>query len=137
MFCRLVLCVPFSYQTTLMSETLNSSDDINVCSMKTAFTENKIYLQVDFSTKLLPLQWSSIEILAFAKPGKPSPFVRPKDSRFPAQRQAYFVQNTTLKFARKGRQFINVHISSDEKFLSGASLPGLSFFSHFKLFSSL
>ena len=33
---RLVLCVPFLYQTTLTSETLNSSDDINVCSIKTA-----------------------------------------------------------------------------------------------------
>ena len=36
MFGRLVLCLLFLYQTTLTSETLNSSDDINVCSIKTA-----------------------------------------------------------------------------------------------------
>ena len=36
-----------------------------------------------------------------------------------AQRQGYFVQNTTLKLARKSRQFMRVHISSDEKFSSG------------------
>ena len=36
MFLRLVLCVPFLYQTSLTPETLNSSDDINVCSIKTA-----------------------------------------------------------------------------------------------------
>ena len=58
-------------------------------------------------------------MLALAKPVKPSPFVRPKDSRFTAQRQACFVQNTTLKFARKSRQFMKVHIGSDEKFSSG------------------
>ena len=58
-------------------------------------------------------------MLALAKPVKPSPFVRPKDSRFPVQRQACFVQNTTLKFARKSRQFMKVHIGSDEKFSSG------------------
>ena len=58
-------------------------------------------------------------MLALAKPVKPSPFVRPRDSRFPAQRQAYFVQNATLKFARKSRQFMKVHIGSDEKFSSG------------------
>ena len=59
-------------------------------------------------------------MLALAKPVKPSPFVRPKDSRFPAQRQACFVQNTTLKFARKSRQFMKVHqIGSDEKCSSG------------------
>ena len=50
---------------------------------------------------------------------KPSPFVRPKDSRFPAQRQACFVQNTTLKFARKSRLFVKVHIGSDENVSSG------------------
>ncbi|MCV6575447.1 MAG: hypothetical protein OIF58_06900, partial [Cohaesibacter sp.] len=53
---------------------------------------NQIYLQVGFSAKLLSLQWSFIEIFALGKLVKPSPFVRPKDSRFPAQRQAYFVQ---------------------------------------------
>ena len=74
-------------------------------------------------------------MLALAKPVKPSPFVRPKDSRFPAQRQAFFVQNTTLKFARKSRQFMKVHIGSEEKFSSG--FFGLSFFIYFKLFSSL
>ena len=60
-------------------------------------------------------------MLALAKPVvmKPSPFVRPKDSRFPAQRQACFVQNTTLKFARKSRQFMKVPIGSAEKFSSG------------------
>ena len=58
-------------------------------------------------------------MLALAKPVKPSPFVRPKHSRFPAQRQAYFVQNTTLKFARKSRQFMKVHVGSDENFSSG------------------
>ena len=58
-------------------------------------------------------------MLALAKPVKPSPFVRPKDSRFPDQRQAFFVQNTTLKFARKSRQFMKVDIGSDEKFSSG------------------
>ena len=31
MFRRLVLCVPILYQTTLTSEALNSSDDVNVC----------------------------------------------------------------------------------------------------------
>ena len=36
MFRRLVLSVLFLYQTTLTSETLNSSDDINVCSINTA-----------------------------------------------------------------------------------------------------
>ena len=35
MYRRLALCVPFLHQTTLTSETLNSSDDINVCSIKT------------------------------------------------------------------------------------------------------
>ena len=38
--------------------------------------------------------------------------------RFPAQRRACFVQNTTLKFTRKSRQFMKVHIGSDEKFSS-------------------
>ena len=58
-------------------------------------------------------------MLALAKPVKLSPFVRPKNSRFPAQRQACFVQNTTLKFARKSRQFMKIQIGSDEKFSSG------------------
>ena len=58
-------------------------------------------------------------MLPLAKPVKPSPFVRSKDSRFPDQRQACFVQNTTLKFDRKSRQFRKVHIGSDEKFSSG------------------
>ena len=58
-------------------------------------------------------------MLTLAKPVKPLPFVRPKDSRFPAQRQACFVQNTTLKFARKSRQFMKAHIGSEEKFSSG------------------
>ena len=102
-----------------------------------SITDKQIYIQVDFSAKLFSLQWSSLEILALAKPVKPSPFVGPKDSRFPARRHAHLVQNTTLKFARKSCQFIKVHIGSDEKFSSGASLPGLSFFNHFKLFSSL
>ena len=69
-------------------------------------------------------------MLALAKPVKPSPFVRPKDSRFPAQRQACFVKNTTLKFARKSRQFMKVHIGSDEKFSSG-------FFARFEFLHSL
>ena len=58
-------------------------------------------------------------MLALTKPVKPSPFVMPKDSRFPAQHQACFIQNTTLMFARKSRQFMKVHIGSDEKFSSG------------------
>ena len=78
----------------------------------------------------MSMQWSSIEILALAKPVKPSPFVRPKDSRFHAQRQAYFVQNSTLKFARKSRQFMKVHLGSDEKFSSG-------FFARFEFLHSL
>ena len=69
-------------------------------------------------------------MLAPAKPVKPSPFVRPKDSRFPAQRQACFAQNTTLKFARKSRQFMKVHIGSDEKFSSG-------FFARFEFLHTL
>ena len=89
-------------------------------SLTTSITDNQIYL--DFSAKLLSLQGNSIQILALAKPVKHSLFVRPKDSIFPAhhaQRQAYFVQNTTLKFARKSRQFMKVHVGSDEKFSSG------------------
>ena len=70
-------------------------------------------------------------MLALANPVKPSPFVRPKDSRFPAQRRACFVQNTTLKFARKSRQFMKVHIGSDEKFSSASS------FARFKFLHSL
>ena len=98
--------------------------------------DNQIYL--DFSAKLLSLQWSSIEILALTKPVKPSPFGRPKDSRFCAQRQACFVHNTTLKFARKSRQFIEgTYTEVLRKNFPVASLPGLSFFIHFKLFSSL
>ena len=62
-------------------------------------------------------------MLALAKPVKPSPFVRPKDSRFP-------VQNTILKFARKSRQFMKVHIGSDEKFSGG-------FFARFEFLHSL
>ena len=58
-------------------------------------------------------------MLALSKSVKPSPSVRPNDSRFPARSQACFAQNTTLKFARKSRQFMKVHISSDEKFFSG------------------
>ena len=58
-------------------------------------------------------------MLALAKPVKLSLFVRPKDSRFPAQRQACFVQNATPKFARKSRQFMKVHIGSDEEFSTG------------------
>ena len=69
-------------------------------------------------------------MLALAKPVKPLPFVRPRDSRFPAQRQECFFQNTTLKFARKSRQFTKVHIGSDEKFFSG-------FFARFEFLHSL
>ena len=69
-------------------------------------------------------------MLAPAKPVKPSPFVRPKDSRFPTQRQACFAQNTTLKFVRKSRQFMKVHIGSDEKFSSG-------FFARFEFLHTL
>ena len=61
-------------------------------------------------------------ILALAKPVKPSPFVRPKDSIFPAHRcsaSSIFCSDTTLKFARKSRQFMKVHIAFDEKFSSG------------------
>ena len=57
-------------------------------------------------------------MLALAKPVKRSPFVKPKDSRFPAERQACFVQNTALKFARKSSQFMKVQIGSEEKFSS-------------------
>ena len=83
-------------------------------------TDNQIYL--DFSAKLLSLQGNSIQILALAKPVKPSPFVWPKvpfSLLIDAQRQAYFVQNTTLKFVRKSHQFMKVHVGSDEKFSSG------------------
>ena len=46
MFRRLVLCVPFLYQTTLTSETIKSSDDINmVCSVKTAVYEYRLARQ--------------------------------------------------------------------------------------------
>ena len=69
-------------------------------------------------------------MLALAKRVKHSPFVRPKNSGFPAQRQACFVQNTTLKFGRKSRQFMKVHIGSDEKFSSG-------FFGRFEFLHSL
>ena len=43
MFRRLVLCVLFLYQTT--SETLNSSDDVNVCSTKTANVRSKLIIK--------------------------------------------------------------------------------------------
>ena len=69
-------------------------------------------------------------MLALAKPVKSSPFVRPKDSGFPAQRQECFVQNTTLKFGRKSRQFMKVHIGSDEKISNG-------FFARFEFLHSL
>ena len=69
-------------------------------------------------------------MLSLAKPANPSPFVRLKDSRFPAQHQACFVQKTTLKFARKSRQFMKVHIGSDKKFSSG-------FFAQFEFLHSL
>ena len=70
-------------------------------------------------------------MLALAKPVKPLPFVRSKDSRFPAQREACFVQNATLKFARKSCQFIKVHIGSVENF------PVASCFARFKFLHSL
>ena len=85
-----------------------------------SITDNQIYLQVDFSAKLLSLRWSSIEILALAKPVKPTPFVRPKDSdSLPAS--SIFCSNAALTFARKSRQFMKEHVDSDEKFSSGFS----------------
>ena len=91
-----------------------------------SITGNQIY--PDFSAKLLSLQWSSIEILALAKSVKPSPFVRSKDWRFPAERPAYFVQNTALKSARKSRQFMKVHVGSDEKFSTFFRFAWFEFF---------
>ena len=69
-------------------------------------------------------------MLALYKPVKPSPFVRPKESRFPAQCQAGFVQNIALKFGGKSCQCMKVHIGSDEKFPSG-------FFARFEFLHSL
>ena len=94
-----------------------------------SITDNQIYLQVDFSAKLLSLRWSSIEILALAKPVKPTPFVRPKDSdSLPAS--SIFCSNAALTFARKSRQFMKEHVDSDEKFSSG-------FFARFEFLHSL
>ena len=66
-----------NYNTSLQSFALTYKKHISI-------TDNQIYL--DFSAKLLSLQGNSIQILALAKPVKPSPFVRPKDSIFPAHR---------------------------------------------------
>ena len=67
-------------------------------------------------------------MLALAKPVKPSPFVTPKDCRFPAERPAYFVQKTTLKSARKSRQFMKVHVGSEEKFSTFFRFARFEFF---------
>ena len=110
------VCIWVTYNTSLQSFALTYKN--------ISITDNQIYL--DFSAKLLSLQGSFIQILALAKPVKPSPFVRPKvpfSLLIDAQRQAYFVQNTTLKFVRKSHQFMKVHVGSDEKFSSGLFAP--------------
>ena len=99
---------------------------------------NQMYL--DFSAKVLSLQWRSKEMFSIVHPktklrrlSGPTGFII-LDSVLSIQHPAYFVRKTTLKNSRKNQNQLEVHVGSDEMTFPLLSLSYESFsvscFSH-------